>query len=137
MPFYDIWTAMSVSCFKDLITNCRKHLRLYLFYLLKEWSFITRSLIDWYLCYICFLLKFSTKLCLPPLLMKENWGELFWLSFSFTPRTYHCSICYSILCHLSEFSLELWQREGLFKNHSLAKWTVIWTMWGLSAYKTL
>lgn len=138
MPFYDILAAMPASCIKKLITNCRKCSRLSLHTcsrnnLLKEQF---RSLTDWSLCHICFLLMFCAKLWLPSLQMRKNWGELFWLSVSlFSPRTHHCLLLYS-LCHLSEFS-ELRQREGHLNIILWEEWTAIWALWGNSSCKTL
>lgn len=103
---------------------------------LKEWSFITRSLKDWFLCYICFLLIFSAKLLLPPLLMTENWGDLFWLCL-FPPQD--ISLFYlllSSLCHPWEFSSELWQSEGHLKIILWAEWTAIWALSVFFLYKT-
>lgn len=87
---------------------------------LKEWSFIPRSLIDWFLCYICFLLMFSAKLLLPPLLMKEI-EETCFGCVSFPPG--HITVLSITLFSLPSMRTFLWAvaKRRSFKNHSLGR----------------
>ena len=105
-------------------------------HLLKEWSFITRSLIDWFLCYVCFLLIFFAKLWLLPLLMKENWGELFWLSLSLWG---HIAVLFATLFSLPFIRILLWavEREDHLKIILWEECTAVWALSGHSPYKTL